>query len=116
MSHDIHTRNLMLRCYANKDGEQWQAFCIDLCLAAQGDSFQEVKRKLVMMMVDYVYEALAGEDREFADQLLSRKAPFMQIATYHAISIMRNLGLLRDHSHMLFKEPIPLMPQHHATA
>jgi len=112
----IQAKNLMLRCYANKRGDQWQAFCIDLCLAAQGDSFKEVKHKLDQMMLEYVYDALAGEDREFAEQLLSRKAPLSQIATYHCIALMHRVGLLRDGIHKLFKEPMPLVPQHHAHA
>lgn len=112
----IRARNLMLRCYANKHGDQWQAFCIDLCLAVQGDSFPEVKQKLEHMMLEYVYDALAGEDREFAEQLLNRKAPFKQIATYHFIRLMHRFGLLRDGIHKLFKEPMPLVPQHHAHA
>jgi len=112
----IRTKNLMLRCYANKHGDQWQAFCIDLCLAAQGDSFPDVKHKLERMMNEYVYDALAGEDREFADQLLNRKAPFSQIATYHLIRLMHRIGHFRDGVHRVFKEPIPLIPQHHAHA
>lgn len=115
-NNNIRTKNLMLRCYANKDGDQWQAFCIDLCLASQGDSFPEVKQKLEHMMVEYVYDALAGEDREFAEQLLNRKAPFGQIATYHWIKLMHHLGIFHDGIHKLFKEPMPLVPQHHAHA
>lgn len=113
---NIITKNLMLRCYANKQGDQWQAFCIDLCLAAQGDSFLDVKHKLELMMRGYVYDALAGEDREFADQLLNRKAPFRQIATYHLIRLMHRIGRFRDGVHKVFKEPISLIPQHHAHA
>jgi hypothetical protein len=108
---NIHTKNLMLRCYANMEGDQWQAFCIDLCLASQGDTFPEVKQKLEGMMVEYVYDALAGEDREFAEQLLNRKAPFRQIITYHGIKLLHHFGLLRDGLHKLFKEPMPLIPQ-----
>ena len=56
----ISTRELMLRCYANKRGDRWQAICIDLCLAVQGNSFREVKQKLESMMLpngfpDYGY-------------------------------------------------------------
>jgi len=112
----IRTRELMLRCYANKHGDQWQAFCIDLCLAVQGDSFPEVRQKLEHMMVEYVYDALAGEDREFAEQLLNRKAPFSQIATYYCIRSLHLVGLCRDGIHKLFKEPMPLVPQHHSHA
>lgn len=112
----IRTRNLMLRCYANKDGDQWQAFCIDMCLAAQGDSFHEVKQKLERMMAEYVYDALAGEDREYAEQLLNRKAPLSQRLTYHVIWLLHRIGVFRDGLHKLFKEPMPLVPQSHAHA
>lgn len=112
----ILARNLILRCYANMHGDQWQAFCIDLCLAVQGDSFPEVKEKLECMMEEYVYDALAGEDREFADQLLNRKAPVSQIATYHGIRLMHRLGIFRDGIHKLFKETMPLVPQRHSHA
>ena len=108
--------NLFLRCYANKHGDQWQAFCIDLCLAVQGDSFPEVKHKLDQMMLEYVYDALAGEDREYAEQLLSRKAPLEQRVTYHYIKFMHHIGIFRDELHKLFKEPMPLVPQRHSHA
>ena len=112
----VRASTLMLRCYANKHGDQWQAFCIDLCLAVQGDSFLEAKHKLEQMMLEYVYDALAGEDREFAEQFLKRKAPFKQIATYYWISLMHRVGMLRDGLHKLFQEPMPLVPQHHVHA
>lgn len=116
LNENIRTRNLMLRCYANKHNEQWQAFCIDLSLAAQGDSLPEVKQKLENMIQDYVYDALAGEDREFADSLLNRKAPFKQIAVYHLIGLMQKIGCLKDGFHELFKEVAPLVPQRHIHA
>lgn len=113
-SDKIRARNLVLRCYANKDGDQWQVFCIDLCLAAQGNSFLEARNKLGNMLTEYVYDALAGEDREFADQLLNRKAPFNQIATYHWYKWMHRIGIFRDGIHRLFKQPMPLVPLAHA--
>ena len=101
---------LLVRCYANKDGNQWQAFCIDLCLAAQGDTFEEAHKKLHMMIVDYVNDALTI-DRENADQLLSRKAPVKQIMTYHYYNLLHSIGRLKKELHTLFKEAIPLVPQ-----
>jgi hypothetical protein len=115
MSKDnIRTKNLMLRCYANKSDDQWQVFCIDFCLAAQGDSFPEARKKLESMISEYVYDALAGEDREFAEQMLNRKAPFGQFAIYYWIKLLHRVGILRNEFHKLFKETVPLVPQHHA--
>lgn len=103
--------DLLLRCYANKEGDQWQAFCIDFGLAAQGDSFQEVKTKLDGMIAEYLYDALVGEDKAYADQLLNRKAPFKQIATYYYYMVMHRTGVFKDDLHMLFKAAMPLVPK-----
>lgn len=103
--------DLLLRCYANKHGDQWQAFCVDLCLAAQGDSFHEVKLKLENMIADYIKEAL-GEDRNFANELLNRKAPLKQRMTYAWYMILHRIGIIRDGVHKSFKQPMPLVPVH----
>lgn len=102
-------QSLLLRCYANKEGEQWQAFCIDLSLAVQGDSFPEVKNKLQSMVAEYLYDAVLGEDKEYASQLLDRRAPMKYVATYHYYSLMHSLGVFRDGIHKLFK--VPGIPQ-----
>jgi len=114
MGDSIRAKKLMLRCYANKRNGQWQAFCIDLCLAVQADSFPEAREKLEHQMLEYIYDALAGEDKEFAEQLLNRKAPFSQIATYHWIHLLHRIGIFRDGLHKVFKEPMSLVPQDHA--
>ncbi|MDD2558236.1 MAG: hypothetical protein RBR43_05675 [Desulfuromonadaceae bacterium] len=68
-------RNLILRCYAEKKEAHWQAFCLDLNLAAQGDGLEDVKARLDEMINSYVYDATAGDDQEYAGQLLPRRAP-----------------------------------------
>lgn len=77
---------LEVRCFAEPIGkESWQAFCVDLDLAAQAESFHSVRRKLDAMIDDYVTEAVQGEDREYCEQLLSRKSPLSLRAKYHTI-------------------------------
>ncbi len=65
----------VLRCYAEgRDGE-WEAICLDLDIAVQGDSFEEVFHalpKAVELHLDAVM-ALPEEDRS---HLLDRPAPF----------------------------------------
>lgn len=102
---------LLLRCYANKEGDQWQVFCIDFNLAAQGDSFSEARIKLRNMISDYLYDALAGEDQEYADQLLQRRAPLKIRVTYYYYKLMYKLGMLKNGIHRLFTAPVPLVPQ-----
>lgn len=74
--------NNKLRCYAKKEGSDWVAVCIDLSLAAQAESPQLAKEKLESMITTYVNEAL-NEHKEYAVQLLSRKAPLSQRLFYY---------------------------------
>ena len=107
--------DLVLRCYAVQDGEAWVASCIDLCLAAQGESFPDAKLKLELMIFDYVEEAVVGEDRDFAGQLLNRKAPFSEWVRYYSYFAMYRIGALKNDIHKLFTEALPLGPcNHHA--
>jgi hypothetical protein len=73
-----------VRCYAKRSEGQWVAVCVDLCLAAQADSFAEAKQKLDAQIRDYVFEALTV-DRAHARELLSRKAPIQNRLEYLAI-------------------------------
>ncbi|MDP1558745.1 MAG: hypothetical protein Q8K59_07350 [Nitrosomonas sp.] len=106
----MRPNDLLLRCYANKDGDQWQIFCIDLCLAAQADTLSEARRKLHDMIREYIYDALVGEDVKFAGKLMRRKAPIKQVATYHYYSLMHKIGISKDGLHRLIRMPVPLIP------
>jgi len=75
-----------VRCYARTEANQWVAICIDLGLAVQGDSWEEVKVKLESQVRDYVHEALTM-DRAHAADLLRRKAPLQQRLEYYLICL-----------------------------
>ena len=108
----LKPRDLILRCYAEHKNGQWQAFCLDLCLAAQADTFDEAKRKLSGMISDYLEEALVGEDKPYADQLLSRKAPLYSRLRYFLLRLQDIPGNARTDLHRLFVLPLPLTPAH----
>ncbi len=104
-------QELIVRCFAeNKDGV-WQAVCIDLNLAAQDHTFEGVRRKLDSQIFDYVYDATVGEDREFADQLLRRKAPLPLRVKYYWYSALGKGRNIKDGVHRLFRIPMPLQPK-----
>jgi len=107
---EIKPAQLLLRCYAERVDNQWQAFCLDLTLAAQGDSFEQARGKLRAMIVEYVTDAIVGEDREFADQLLSRKAPLGEWAKYYGMAMLTRLHAARSNLWRLFHESLPLVP------
>ncbi|MET1070010.1 MAG: hypothetical protein ABWY28_18565 [Pseudomonas prosekii] len=98
---------ILLRCFAERKEDYWQAFCIDLCLAVQGDSFQEVKSKLHAQVADYLQDILDGEDRPYAAQLLSRKSPLPIVAKYHLISAMNHIHRWKQKA-FAFRDAMPL--------
>jgi len=103
----MKTADLILRCYMVRRDDRWEAFCIDLCLATQADSATEAKQALEAQIFSYVEEALTI-DKEYAAQLLSRKAPPKQIATYHAIRLLSKVVKLKGRIGRVFSEAMPV--------
>ena len=75
--------NVVMKYHIEHDGNVWVASCLDFCLAAQGDSYEEAKEKLEDMIREYVYDATIGEDRDYSSILLTRKAPFISFVRYY---------------------------------
>ncbi|MFJ2456889.1 hypothetical protein ACIOWK_35340 [Pseudomonas protegens] len=96
----------LLRGYAEHKDGVWQAFCIDLCLAAQGDSREEVIQKLHEQTYDYLKDIFEGEDYPYASQLLTRKAPLMQRIKYHYLACREQISHLRNV--FTFQDAMPL--------
>lgn len=106
----MEPQKLLVRCFAERKGDQWQAFTLELGLAAQGDSCEEVKQKLESMIRSYVYDAVAGEDKAFADQLLRRRAPGWVYAKYAWLNIRIRLHVAANDMAQMFREAMPLAP------
>lgn len=105
---DIKPNNLILHCYAEQKDNQWSAFCLELTLAAQGDTFEEAKKKLSSMIRTYIYDATVGQDKEYADQLLSRRAPFFEWIKFYLIVFKYKIHLAKNGK--LFNCSMPLIP------
>lgn len=108
---DLKPTQLVLRCYAEMVEGQWQAFCLDLTLAAQAESFAEVKGKLEQMIVEYVADATTGQDKEHAGELLLRRAPFRYWLKWYRYSGLAKIGALKGEFRRLFTEALPLTPE-----
>lgn len=110
----MRPRELVVRCYAEQTGRQWVAVCLDFSLAAQADSFEEVKAKLEAQMREYVYDALVGEDREHAKYLLTRRSPLRFWLRYWLVVLLSKLhngGNGNDRPKQVrFAESMPLAP------
>ena len=72
-----------MRCYAEKEGGNWVAVCIDYNLAAQAGSLIEAKGKLMDMVDEYIFDSVSGEDIIHASHLLHRKASFYFLLRYY---------------------------------
>jgi predicted RNase H-like HicB family nuclease len=103
----MNPKQLIVKCYAEQEGNCWVAVCLNFNLAAQGDSFEEVKAKLEAMISEYVYDALEGEDKAYAAQLLSRTAPLSSWIKYQLIRL--KIAFCHTHEHV-FDETMPLRP------
>lgn len=64
-----------VRCFAEKRGQQWQAFCIELNLAVQADTLEEVQQKLHAVFLSYVQLAMEQNDPDHQRDMLYRPAP-----------------------------------------
>lgn len=96
----------LMRGYVEHKDGVWQAFCIDLCLAVQGDSQEEVMKKLHEQTYDYLKDIFEGEDYPYAAQLLTRKAPLSQRLKYQYLLAREHLSRLRDV--FTFQDAMPL--------
>lgn len=103
-----------LHCIAQKEGEYWSARCLDFTLYAVGNTLDEAKSKLSTQIDEYIYDAIEGEDKEFAAELLLRKAPLKDWIVYHTIDFLEHCAMLRGKMGEIFKPAIPHSPYHHA--
>jgi hypothetical protein len=67
----------VLRCFAEGSGQEWQAYCLDLDIAVQGQSFAEVEASLQEAIRLYV-ESLADLSDADRIRLLNRPVPLWQ--------------------------------------
>ncbi len=104
----------MLHCIIKNEGDYWSARCLDFTLYAVGETQEEAKEKLVLEIDEYLYQAIEGIDKEFAAQLLLRRAPFQDWALYYAISFLQNFRSFSGWFGQTFQTSIPHRPYHHA--
>jgi len=110
----VRPDRLKIRCYAERQGSDiWVALCLDFDLAAQSETFHDARRKLDAMIVDYVESALVGEDREYADQLLNRRAPLRYWAKFYWFVLAHHFSRnFRAGTHRPFNEYLPISVSH----
>lgn len=105
----IKPPRMVVRCFAQRDGKQWVAVCVDFNLAAQAGSFVQAKKKLHEQIVSYVRDIINGDDAAFAHQLFNRRAPASIMARYYLILALTRVHRMQGRLKSFF-EPVPLAP------
>ncbi len=90
---------MSLRCYAWGAKDDWEGMCIDLDLAVQGRSLDEVKSLLNEAVGSYL-DDLQKEAAPDARRLLHRRAPlWLRLRLQFEYAIARMLDRTRDGNH-----------------
>lgn len=98
---------LTVRCIVEPKDGQWQAFSLEYGLAAQAESMEEAKCRLDRMIRSYVYDALVGEDRDHAHELLSRRATWRVYVRYYVSSVLSAFSAKSE----TYYDPLALVPE-----
>ena len=83
---------LTLQCYAYRDGDTWEAICVDFDIATFASSLDEVKASLVTC-IELFLEGVAEAPPEDRRLLLRRRSPWLlraKLATLTWLSRLRN--------------------------
>ena len=98
--------SFLLRGYAHRlSGERWYGVCLELNLAVEADSFDELKRKIHEMISSYVACVLDTNDKNSIPDLLLRKAPLIDWIKYYLIRLY--ISIKKIPNIIAFKELIP---------
>ena len=89
-----------LECVAHGSGHHWEAICLDLDIAVQGHSLQEVSGLLRETIESYIADAMAQEE-PLRSQMLNRSVPFFVRAAwawrlFYATMVGRRLEKQRE--------------------
>lgn len=106
----MRANSLLIRCFAFRDEGVWVACSLELGLAAQAESLEGAKKKLDAQINSYMHDALYGEDRAHADELLRRKAPASAYAKYYVIKAKIAAHLVKRNMAQIFAVPAVPMP------
>ena len=81
---------LTLQCYAYRDGDTWEAICVDLDIATFASSLDEVKTSLVTC-IELFLEGVAEASPEDRRLLLRRRSPWHLRAKLAALTWLSRL-------------------------
>jgi len=108
---NIRPKDLVLRCYGHSvNNKPYIGVCVDLNIAVQADSPDELKKKMGDAIVSYFEAVLDTDDRQSVPGLIRRKAPMRDWVIYYLIKF---IVLIRQiPTNFTFKEYIPFHLAH----
>lgn len=108
---NLRPKNFVLRCYGRRLKEgKWYGVCLELNLAAEAESPEQLRKKLYEMIVSYIDTVIATDDKDSIPYLLERKAPLYDWAIYYLFKIL--ISISNFPNRLLFKESIPFHLAH----
>ena len=103
--------HFVLRCYGYKDKRgKWYGVCLELNLAAEANSVDELRKKLNEMIGSYIDTVLDTGDKASIPDLFRRRAPLMDWLYYGIIRLNQYIRQIPDK--MTFDEIIPFNLAH----
>ena len=111
MGADVRPNQLVLRCYGYRTRSgRWYGVCVDLNIAVEASSIEELRSKMGEALQSYLEAVLATEDRSSVPGLLSRKAPVGDWLRYYLIKLLLLIKKFPDN--FIFREYIPFHLSH----
>jgi hypothetical protein len=108
---NIRPRHLVVSCYGYRlKNQPYTGVCIDLNIAVQADSQDELKKKMNDAIVSYFEAVLNTDDKQSIAPLIRRRAPLRDWVIYYLITF---IAFVRQIStNFTFRESIPFHLAH----
>lgn len=98
-----------LHCLVKREPEgYWAAYCLDFTLYAVGDTQEEAKARLIEQVIDYIRDAVVGDEVAHGGRLLTRRAPIGDWVGFYARLGWQHLSHLSES--IAFRPIVPLAP------
>jgi len=108
---NLSPSRLVFNCYARKKKRGgWYGVCLELNLAAEADSPNELKKELNSMIVSYIETVLNTKDHDSIPALLERRAPLLDWIKFYWIKALITINNLPGD--FTFKQAIPFHLAH----
>jgi hypothetical protein len=89
MGKKIRAQGLVLRCYGYQNRpDRWYGVCLDLNLATEAGSGDELKKKLDSVISSYIESVVDTDDKDSIRALLCRRAPLHDWMIYYLFKAM----------------------------